>query len=116
MPLSTVLFQDIPERLSKTQRAVLEEMANEEEAERYDDAEIVCCGIECWLGSRRISWRTVRALLCCILISEDDEGKGVYRYRINGSGREVLRDESALARIRSAILRRMNFDAGGKPI
>lgn len=115
MQLSTVLFQDIPERLTTTQRELLKEMASAEDAENYEDAEIVCQGIECWIASRRVSWRTVKALLCCVLISEEGD-HGVYRYTINGSGREVLKDDGALARIREALLSGSAVGSDGRPI
>lgn len=68
-------------------------MLEAEEAEDFDEAEIVCEGRECWLGLGKISRKTVYQLLQLCLISDSGEkGKGVERYVLNEEGRAMARD------------------------
>ena len=67
----------------------LTEMREAEDAENYEDAEIVCEGIRCWLGDCQVSYSTVQGLLRLVLVS-DTSDSGVHRYTINDTGRGVL--------------------------
>jgi hypothetical protein len=97
--------------LSKAQRRVLETLRDAEDANEkidtiaacdkpeYDENdEIVCCGVECWIGMTRISHATVNTLLRLVSISDvSDANGGARRYRINETGRNILADESQIS-------------------
>lgn len=74
--------------------------------------EIVCQGLECWMGLTRTNWRVVRGLLHILAISDrSDHGNGmgtdVQRFRINATGRIYLKDESQIDNV-------LNFMRQGK--
>lgn len=92
-------------------------MAREEADENWDDAEIVCEGITCYLGGNRTSQKTVNNLIehCCV--SEcSDEGSTLHRYRINGTGKAALEDQSVPDKVRLALLRGIPVDERGDPL
>lgn len=82
-------FGDI---LTCRQLDVLAEMRAREEADPGDDAaELVreCC--DAYLDDTRIASRTVDALLRACAISDESSGLPVERYRINETGRAILK-------------------------
>lgn len=102
--------------VTKRQWQVLRTMQEQEAAENYEDAEIVCDKGQCWLGDERISARTVNELLLWIAITEHDEGKGVRRYTISGTGKAALDDHAVPERVRDCVARGINCDQAGNPI
>lgn len=67
-----------------------------------DIAEIVCDGLECWVGLRRTSWGTVGRLLQLCLLAEDDGG-GAYHYTPHDEAYKMLDDPTYEPRIVEAI-------------
>ena len=83
-------FQDA---LSRRQVEVLALMRDREDADPgCDEAEMVREGRVVYLGDERVSVGTVYALLraCAVSLETDSRMGGVERYRINGTGREIL--------------------------
>lgn len=104
----------MPADISPAMRQVLEDLDQAERQDNYEDAEIVCCGIECWLGERRVSYRTVKSLLKLMALSFDDMG-GAHHYTLNETGRELSKHPELAQKIRTAILRGKPFQiVGGK--
>lgn len=87
---------------------VLQDLDQAEREERYEDAEIVCSGIECWLGDRHVSCRTVKSLLKLMALSFDDMG-GANHYTLNDTGRELSKHPELTEKIRAAIARGKPF-------
>ncbi|MDF2434506.1 MAG: hypothetical protein JWP44_4137 [Mucilaginibacter sp.] len=74
---------------------ILRKMIECEDAEEFEDAELVCEGNACWLGC----WRTTTTirnelLSICALRDVGEQGKGVERYTINAHGRKAAADRS----------------------
>lgn len=92
-------------RLTPTQREVLEMLEGGEE--------IVCDGLECWIGLRRIAARTVSRLLYMCLIREERMG-GYRHYSINGTGRAALKDEAVIDRVHAALIRGGSYTETGE--
>lgn len=91
----------IPRALSETQRAVLRQMARFQHTEA---GELVTEGWHVYLDCTRHHTRTVTALLRCMAITEDQFGGKVRRYRINETGRALLRNEpKTMARLRRLV-------------
>lgn len=85
-------------------RRTLEELRDATDQERYEDAEIVCDGLQCWLGMRRVAWMTVNKLQQFVAISDvSDENGGARRFTINETGREILKDESVIYELMKAL-------------
>lgn len=80
----------------------LHDMQVAEAEECFEDAEIVCEGIQCWLGDRQVSYRTVQALLRLLLVSESGD-RQVHRYTLNDCGRGVLRRPALAEEIAHAL-------------
>ena len=87
---------------------ILREMHDATVREDFENAEIVCEGIECWLGIRRVACVTVDMLLRLVCLSEDSENK-VRRYTINGTGEAVLRRPELVEEIAQALVSRKPF-------
>lgn len=103
--------------MSPSEESVLRAMHAAELSEAWGDAELVCSGIECYVGLRRVSHTTVRALLSWCAVSETGEAdKGTNRYMLNGTGRAALTDPGVPDRIKAALLNRQNVDDRGFPI
>ncbi len=84
---------DSPSHLSVAAQLVLARMLEAEQAERLDDAELVCEGRQCWVGLERTSRAVVTELLREALIRDTGEsGKGVERYTLNEDGRRAALD------------------------
>lgn len=86
----------------------LQDLDQAEREERYEDAEIVCDGIECWLGERRVSYRTVNSLLRLMALSYSGLG-GASHYTLNGTGRELRKNPELVQGIKRAIFRGKPF-------
>jgi hypothetical protein len=82
----------------------------------YETSEIVCEGFTCYLGTQRISYRSVRNLLehCCLSLTSGEEA--TKRYGINGTGKGALVDPEVPDRVRLAILRNVPVDQLGNPL
>lgn len=86
----------------------LREMKEADEKENFDDAEIACDGLVCYIGARQISRRTVNALLKLTLIKADWSG-GIERYVITETARHVLERPELEDELCAAILNGKNF-------
>lgn len=68
-------------------------MLQAEQAEEFEDAELVCDGCSCWCGLEQTSRAVVNELLRSALIRDSGEqGKGVERYTLNEDGRKAALD------------------------
>lgn len=100
--------------LTPAMHLALTELDKAECEERFDDAEIVCDGIECWLGYRRVSYRTVKALLKLMALSFDESG-GAQHYTLNDTGRAIQGRPALAKEIYAAVLKGRPFTlANGK--
>lgn len=71
---------------------LLQTLADAEDREDWDAAEIVADGIQVWVGEERFHWKTVnQALRLTAIRDTSDEGSRVRRYTINEVGRLLLR-------------------------
>jgi len=102
--------------LSKRSLEILAEMDAAEKREDWEDSEIVCSGIDCWLGLTKVSRRTVDALLRHLAVSYAAEPGATERYVLSGTGRAILADPSVADRIVAAVLAGKPVDAQGNPI
>lgn len=76
--------------MTKAALRTLREMVAAENDGFYEDAEIVCDGVECWVGARRIARATVNVLLRLCLVADQSEGNGgVEHYGLNDEGRAL---------------------------
>lgn len=94
--------------LTPAMKRLLVAMRTAEEANDLEDAEIVCDGIECWLGDVRTSRATVNRLLCLTLVSESSWGGGTDVFTINDAGRAVLKRPELADELATAL-------ASGRP-
>jgi hypothetical protein len=101
--------------LTPTQRLILTTLRDAEDASDFHNAEIVCEGIECWIGYMRISRATVNALVRMVLLHYDKVG-GAEHYTINGSGRAALEDENVIERIQHCLATGQSCDERGNPL
>lgn len=90
--------------LSKRAHEVLRSLLAAERAEIWDQAEIVCDGLDCWMGDERISRRTVTRLIRVVALSLDDGG-GAEHYTLNGTGRALAENPALGGDVEAAILR-----------
>lgn len=90
--------------LSKRALEVLRSLKAAEEAQRWEEAEIVCDGLDCWMGDQRISRATVNRLLRIVALSFDDNG-GAEHYTLNGTGRALANDPGLVREVEAAISR-----------
>lgn len=77
----------------------LRALRDAEVREEYENAEIVCDGIECYIDLTRISYRTVQAMLRLCLIHDDSDTKGCCRYSLNEDGRAMADNPEHVPRI-----------------
>jgi len=85
--------------LKPASRRALERLRDAEDSDDRDHDEIVCEGIICYIGLNQIHRKTVNSLLEIMAISDSsirEVGSNMRRYRINESGRNVLKDESQI--------------------
>ncbi len=79
--------------LSAAAQRVLARMLEAEQAEQFEDAELVCEGRQCWVGLEQTSRAVVNELLREVLIRDIGEGgKGAERYTLNEDGRLAAAD------------------------
>ena len=78
--------------LSRGAHEVIKRMLAAEQAEDFEDAEIVQDGRECWQGHYRTSAKVVMELLRSVLLRDCGEEKGVRRYSLNEDGRKACAD------------------------
>ncbi|MFC5505363.1 hypothetical protein [Bosea massiliensis] len=90
--------------LSKRAIEVLQSLLEAERAENWDHAEIVCDGIDCWMGDERLSRQTVNRLVRVVAVSLDDGG-GADHYTLNGTGRALAENPALVGDVEAAILR-----------
>lgn len=91
--------------LTATQTKWLKALADAEDCGDDYAAEIVCSGIECYIGHDKTSWRTVNALLSCTAISKDAYGGGCEHFTINSTGRAILRRPELADEVFEAMVR-----------
>lgn len=87
---------------------VLEDMHKAEQKKRFEDAEVVCDGLECWVGLRRISRRTVDGLLRLTAISPEKFDKSSV-YVLNDTGRALLKRPDLATELRLALYQGRSF-------
>jgi hypothetical protein len=90
--------------LSKRALEVLRSLLAAERAENWDQAEIVCDGLDCWMGDERLSRQTVNRLVRVVAVSLDDGG-GAEHYTLNGTGRALAENPALVRDIEEAVLR-----------
>ena len=84
---------------------LLERLYEAEREERYEDAEIVCDGRECWIGLEKTSRQIVYQLLRLCVIGDVSDG-GTERYTLNEEGRKVVNDPTYVPIICKTLGRR----------
>lgn len=86
--------------ITERTRQVLQMMADAEDRRDYANAELVCEGLECYVGLERTSRSVVNTLLRLVLVRCEDFGNGsVERYTINADGRKMLADPNYVPEI-----------------
>lgn len=99
--------------LTPRQMSVLKIMFEAEQADErgevdpmadYLKDEIVCDGLTCYLGDEPISWRTVKALLEVVAISDRSiTGDSGRIFRLNDIGRSITRRPELAEEIRQSL-------------
>lgn len=89
--------------MTPAQIRTLTEMRDNEDCNDFDGSQIVCSGVECWLGLRRISRRTVNCLLRLLAIKPAWESAINY-FCITDAGRSLLERPEFENELRAAIL------------
>jgi DNA repair ATPase RecN len=89
------IVMEYRKNLSAKARAVLEKMKTADDAENYEDAEIIKDGrYAAWLGNENVSAKIIDELICALLIhAEEEMGSKIQRFTINGDGRRALRGD-----------------------
>ncbi|WP_327210003.1 hypothetical protein [Rhizobium leguminosarum] len=96
---------------------VLRAMAAAEEAEEWEDGELVSDGDrQWWLGLDVVAARTVDRLLACRAVSDRSEGAATLRLGLNGTGRAIIDDPTVAEAIMEAIRKGGSFDDCGRPL
>lgn len=88
---------------------ILADMAEFEHLGEYENAEIVCDRLECWIGYRRVHRRSVNALERVLAVSNRSDREGVTRYSINGIGRAILVRPELASEIVAAVQKGQPF-------
>ncbi len=101
------------EALTPAMLRVMALMAQAEDEERHEDAELVCEGLACWVGSHRTNRGTVRRLLRAMVLRDVSCGEGVERYALNGTGRAALRRPEIVAEVAALVLANRSFTVVG---
>lgn len=102
--------------LSPRALEILKEMHAAEAREDWEDSEIVCSGIDCWLGLTRVARRTVTSLVRHMAVSLASEPGSEERYVLSGTGRKILEDPAVADRVLAALLTGQPVDEAGNPI
>jgi len=94
-PAETLAFVDaMRAALSPAAKRVLGMMLAAEEADRYEDAEIIRDGREVWVGEHRTNNRVLNDLLAGVLVhAEEPMGAKIERFTLNEDGRAVAKAE-----------------------
>lgn len=74
---------------TKGQLKIIKAMKLAEDNDCYEDAEIVCSGLECWVGDHRTNWKIVNGLLRLCLLRDVSDTKGCLRFTLNEEGRAM---------------------------
>lgn len=91
--------------LSKRQLEILRALIAAEDADDHDHSEIVCDGIQCWLGLTRVHAQTVKSLLMNMLVTRHSDNSGnLFRYTVNGCGRAIAKDPGQYEILLKAIM------------
>ena len=90
--------------ITRRELEVLRTMAAAEAEGRFEEAEIVTAGRECWLDVELISKKTVLGLLRCMALSVDSSGGATERYTINAAGRAIARRPELAREIQDAVV------------
>lgn len=91
-PETTMAFVEAM-RKSLTPRAldILDKMLVAEEADDYENAELVNSGGQVWLGEDRTSRKILDDLLCaCVIRAEEEMGSKFERFTLNEDGRAIV--------------------------
>jgi hypothetical protein len=102
-------YRQLPQKLQRVSglttamRHLLDELLVAEREGRLEEAEVVCEGVECWVGYRRVSRNTINALLRLLALSQDRLG-GAEHYSLNCIGRELSAQPALAEKVRLAIL------------
>lgn len=96
--------------ITRRELEVLRTMAAAEAEGRFEEAEIVTAGRECWLDVELISKKTVLGLLRCMAVSVDSSGGATERYTINAAGRAIARRPELSGEIQEAVLTGQPFE------
>jgi hypothetical protein len=93
---------------------VLKKMVAAEDAEAFEDAELVMEGRTAYLGYWRVPAGIVDELLRAVLIraSSDNDGRGLERYTVNEDGRKTAVDRSY---VNPALVAALQATSGAKP-
>lgn len=70
---------------------VLSELEKCEAEDELDDAEVVQEGFHCYVGLRRIHYKTLDVLIRMVALSVDSGDEALRRFRLNETGRDILR-------------------------
>lgn len=95
--------------LTPGMRRVLELMARAEDEGRHEEAELVCEGIECWVGLARTNRAVVRLLLRSLLVRDVSDTGGIERYAVNDTGRAALRRPAVVDEVAQTLARGVPF-------
>jgi len=96
---------------------LLQEMLAAEERDDWEDAEVVCEGIYCYVGHRRVHRSTINHLHRYLALCDQSDVKGAQRFGLNEGGRIIARDPAAADQIMAMIMRGKPFTfRGGKAV
>jgi hypothetical protein len=102
--------------LTKRAIEVLKTMIAAEQADDHDEAEIVCEGRSCWLGTERLTRKLVDSLVLHVAVSHVSEPGSLERYVINGTGRRIADSPEIANAILKALAGGAAFDEAGNPL
>lgn len=102
--------------LSRRAIEVLTTMLAADEAGDHDDAEIVCEGRSCWLGTERLTRKLVDSLVVHVAVSYVSEPGSLERYVINGTGKQIVRNPSVADSVLKALAGGQASDEAGNPL
>lgn len=102
--------------LTKRAIEVLKTMIAAEQAGDHDDAEIVCEGRSCWLGTERLTRKLVESLVFHVAVSHASEPGSLERYVINGTGRRIAENPRVADDVLKALAAGAASDEAGKPL
>lgn len=102
--------------LTKRAIEVLKIMIAAEAAGDHDEAEIVCEGRACWLGTERLTRKLVDSLVVHVAVSHVSEPGALERYVINGTGRRIAEDPTVADSVLKALAAGRASDEVGNPL